>query len=895
MMNPNFRLAVMGVAAAMLVVGCSSKSKDQTPSDPKALTVTVTAIGSATGSIESSPAGIDCDTSETCLAQFAEGQQVTLTPSGGRFFEWGGACAGIAATNECVVNMTTDLSVSGTFAPNQSIGDSFVLTSDNQLASFNKATPESLRSTVQITGLATGENLLAMDFFPVASPVLYALGSSGAIYEIDHTETDPTVAANPIAASSTASPFVTIASGVSYGMDFDAADGRLHIIGDDGSHQIVDDVTATAPTVSSATAISGAAVSAVAYTHNYPDTPDTVLLGLDVAADTLVVIDAATGVTRAAKALGRNLTTSNGFDVIGTNLDAYAAATEGSAQRLFQIDVSTGTATLLGSLFISGDLRGLAVLPTVGTASHLDTIALNSDGQLFSFAQAAPGTLQNRTAVVGLNVDDTLVAADFRPVDGQLYGIGLAGNIYAIDPYTGLASAGVALNGASFGGLSGASFGFAIDPEDSSALIDGGVIVSASGQFLTVDDLDAGTVSAVGTLSRGGNDAQATDVAFTNAFFQAQTTTAYVVDSNTDVLATLNTGSGALTNVGALSINVSDVNALYINPRNGSALGAFRVGTETRLYGINLGTGATQDLGLIGDGSKRIVALGRIPTAEPLIYAVLSSGKVIGFNPSAPDTLVADLTITGLGSGESLVALDYRVADGVLYGMTGNGRVYRINTSTGAATQSQIMTASLNDPSDPFTALEGTAFSASFDPTKPNQAAAYRVVSEQAQNLRVNVSSGETFSDADLTFTAESTTSSNPCDHNSGSGVRAMGYSNRFADAVSTSAYVLDLTDGATLPPIAETTCLYRLTGVESNTLTAVGALSSGGTDPATGLTITGGHNGAVYFALTPAGTTQSDLRSLNLGDATDVSLGLIGTDPSATVLDMTVVLPARN
>lgn len=899
MMNPNFRLAVMGVAAAMLVVGCSSKSKEETPTVPQTLTVTVNAIGTAAGSIVSSPAGIDCATSQTCLSQFAGGQQVTLTPSGGRFFEWGGACAGVAATNTCVVNMNADLSVTGTFAPNQSIGDSFVLTTSNQLVSFNKATPESLRATVQITGLATGESLLAMDFRPAASPVLYVLGSSGTVYEVDHTETDPTVAADPVVVSTTANPFIAIASGVSYGMDFDAADGRLHIIGDDGSHQIVDDITATSPAVSSATAISGAAVSAVAYSHNYPGTPDSVLLGVDVAADTLVVIDAATGVSRAAKALGRNLTTSNGFDIIGTNLEAYVAATEGSAKRLFRIDTATGTATLLGSLFISGDVRGLAMLPTAGTTSHLDTIALNSNGRLFSFAQAAPGTTQNLTAVVGLNVNDTLVAADFRPVDGLLYGIGLAGNIYAIDPYTGLASAAVALNGGSFSGLSGANFGFAVNPVDSSALVDGGVIVSSSGQLLTVDDLDAGTVSAVATLSRGGSNAQATDVAFTNAFFQAQNTTAYVVDSSTDVLATLNTGSGALTNVGSLSINVTDVNALYINPRNGDALGAFRVGTETRLYGINLATGATQDRGLIGDGTQTILALGRIPTAEPLIYAALSSGKVIGFNPSAPGTLVADLTITGLGSGESLVALDYRIADGVLFGVSGNGRVYRINTTTGAATQMQIMTASLNDPSDPFVALDGTKFATSFDPTKPNQAAALRIVSDAQQNLRVNGSSGETFSDADLSYTAPVPPSAAACNANDAAGVSAMSYTNRFAGAATTQAFVIDRTNGTTFPPGTPVNCIFQLSGVETNVMstenpTPVQVGGVGGAD-VRGLSIIGGQNGGVFIAVTASGATQSELRTLNIGAGSTAAIGLIGTDASATVLDMTVVLPARN
>ena len=863
--------------------------------------MTVTAIGSATGSILSSPAGIDCDASETCLAQFAEGQQVTLTPSGGRFFEWGGACAGIAATNECVVNMTADLSVTGTFAPNQSIGDSFVLTSGNQLVSFNKAGPEALRSTVQITGLATGENLLAMDFRPAASPVLYALGSSGTVYEIDHTETDPTVVANPVDVSTPANPFLTIVSGVSYGMDFDAADGRLHVIGDDGSHQIVDDITATNPAVSNATAISGAAVSAVAYTHNYPNTPDTVLLGVDVAADTLVVIDATTGVTRATKALGRNLTTSNGFDVIGTNLEAYVAATEttqsGPVQRLFRVDLSTGTATLAGSLFISGELRGLAMVPTAGATSHLDTIALDADGQLFSFAQETPGTLQNRTAVIGLNAGDTLVAGDFRPVDGQLYGLGLQGNIYSIDPYTGLAGTGVALNGSGFGGLAGSSFGFAINPVDASLLVDGGLIVSSSGQFLRVDDVDTGAVTVLSNLNRGEDTtASATAIAFTNAFFQAKGTTDYVIDSSTDMLALIRAEAddgddlqGQLTNVGSLAIDVTDANAFYINPRNGQALGAFRVGTETRLYSVNLGDGSTRDLGLIGTDTKAILALGRIPPAEPVIYAVMSSGQVIGFTPSAPDSPTVKLTVSGLGAGESIVALDYRLADDGLYGMTGNGRIYRINTATGAATRAQLMERADGDRTDVFSSLNGASFGASFDPRRSVNSFSFRVVSDAGQNLLVNVENGDTFTDPDLEPEVATGFPPSECQLNNSVEVRAVGYSNRFKDSSTTTAYVIDATDSP-----SGASCLYRLTGAEESVLTPVAVADDVDSDLVTGIAFIGGQNGLGVIAINATNATQSTLRSIDTGGNGDV-LGLIGDDAAATVLDMTVVLPARN
>ena len=899
MMNAKFRLAALGVLTALVAAGCSSNSKDETPLATYTVTVTATAVGNASGTIVSSPAGIDCTTGQTCLGEFTEGTTVTLSAvadAGSRFFQWGGACSS-STGNACDLDIqNSDLTVTATFAANQEIGDTFVITSSNQLVSFLRATPESVRSTVQVTGLGDGENLIAIDFQPAATPVLYALSSAGALYTIDHTETDPVVAASRITQTNGSDLTVSIAAGVGYGLDFDAADGLLHIVGSDGTHRTVD---ASAPgAATDRTAISGAAVSGVAFSHNFPDAPDSVMFGLDASSDNLVVIDPVTGAARAAKALGRDLTVNSGFDIIGTNLEAYVASNEGAAKRFFRLDLTTGTATLVGSLFINGNVQGLAVIPEAGNAAHLDTIALNSSGQLFSFAQATPGTLINRTAVVGLATGDSLVAADFRPVDGQLYGLGLLGNIYSIDAYTGLAGPAVALNGGGFGGLQGTSFGFAIEPTDTDPVVDGGVVVSSGGQLIQISDLDAGTVSASRSLTRGGNAAQATDVAYTNAFFKAQTSTDFVIDSNTDVLATINAATGAMTNVGPLNVNIAGSDAFYIDPRNGAALGAFRVNSETRLYGINLATGAALDRGLIGsDGSELILAMGKVPPAEPLIYALMSDGSIISIKPSDPTTAVATLTITGLGAGEQLVALDYRVSDGRLTGMTGNGRVYLINAETGAASNMQIMTASLNDPS-PFVALQGAAFAASFDPTKPNQAASFRVVSDSNENLRVDVASGETFSDANLSFTG-TVPSGNPCDTNGSLDVKAMSYTNRFVSAASAQQFVIDLTDGTTLPPGDPVNCIYELTGVERNVLSVVDAVSASGTNAAfanegsaTGLTITGGQNGAVYLAASDGG--QSALFSLNIGDGTAVDLGLIGSDASLSVVDLTVFLPVR-
>ncbi len=76
--------------------------------------LTVIVQGSGTGTVTSSPAGINCP--QTCNASFNTGTQVTLTATpatGSSFAGWGGACSGSSPT--CVVTLSTSLSATANF------------------------------------------------------------------------------------------------------------------------------------------------------------------------------------------------------------------------------------------------------------------------------------------------------------------------------------------------------------------------------------------------------------------------------------------------------------------------------------------------------------------------------------------------------------------------------------------------------------------------------------------------------------------------------------------------------------------------------------------------------------------------------------------------------------
>jgi phospholipase C len=98
----------------LTLVGCGGGSgSSSTPPPPSSYQLTVTAPAASTGTVTSSPTGINCP--GTCAGSFSSGTNVTLTatPAANYTFSgWGGACSGTAS---CVVDMTAAESVNATF------------------------------------------------------------------------------------------------------------------------------------------------------------------------------------------------------------------------------------------------------------------------------------------------------------------------------------------------------------------------------------------------------------------------------------------------------------------------------------------------------------------------------------------------------------------------------------------------------------------------------------------------------------------------------------------------------------------------------------------------------------------------------------------------------------
>lgn len=187
------------------------------------------------------------------------------------------------------------------------------------------------------------------------------------------------------------------------------------------------------------------------------------------------------------------------------------------------------------------------------------------------------------------------------------------------------------------------------------------------------------------------------------------------------------------------------------------------------------------------------------PLTQGDLFVLTSANQLATVNKSNPSVLRTTMAITGLMSGDTLLGMDFRPRDGMLYAIArtspgDGGRLYTINTTTGAATVVAALTAHPTDATAPFTTIDpaATSFGVDFNPV----ADALRVVSNTGQNLRIFVQTvagqtpdrqaGFTFTDGNLTRTDGSATPFADT---------AAAYTNSFDGTTSTRIFHIDVTN----------------------------------------------------------------------------------------------------
>ncbi|HEV2802941.1 MAG TPA: DUF4394 domain-containing protein [Pyrinomonadaceae bacterium] len=108
--------------------------------------------------------------------------------------------------------------------------------------------------------------------------------------------------------------------------------------------------------------------------------------------------------------------------------------------------------------------------------------------------------------------------------------------------------------------------------------------------------------------------------------------------------------------------------------------------------------------------------------------ALTTGNRLLRFNTSAPDDILSSVVVTGLQTDESLLAIENISNIGTVLGLGSTGRLYRVDSATGVATQ--IGSGTFAVP------LNGSEFGMAFGPN------GLRVVSDSGQNFRLNSETG---------------------------------------------------------------------------------------------------------------------------------------------------------
>lgn len=260
--------------------------------------------------------------------------------------------------------------------------------------------------------------------------------------------------------------------------------------------------------------------------------------------------------------------------------------------------------------------------------------------------------------------------------------------------------------------------------------------------------------------------------------------------------------------------------------------------------------------------------------ASAISVTGLAGSNLVTFDSATPGVFSNSVAVSGLTAGDSLVAIDYRPADGRLIGVgynsaAGTARVYTLDTSTGLATSINLNTLSI-----------GTGLSqvtADFNPT----ANAIRVVTSSGtgNNLRITMAgAGALALDSDL----------NP----GPASIRATAYSFNVAGGGAsgrTTLYEINgnnlvsqgsvdfFTGSGTSPNTGTLTTIAALSGINGANVVDLDIYSTSASDPGTAYI----SDGAAFYTLNLATGQATSLGNLQSG-ITDFA---IIPEPSAAIL----------
>lgn len=708
--------------------------------------VTLSLTKAGNGRVTSAPAGIDCGS--TCSASYARNSSVTLTATGlgaDVFQGWsGGGCSG---TGTCSPSLAADVTVTAQFTSTQTPGPLYGLTNTNRIVSFDAPAapgPVAFSSAAAITGLPSGETVVAIDTRPLDG-LIYGITSASRIVTIDLSSGAATVRSTLSADSSDTSAPYTSLSGTVRGIDFNPTVDRLRIVTDSGQNLRVNVDTGTVITDTALNPGTPAVIDP-AYSFNFNGSTSTSLFVIDSGTDKLYQQTPPNdGTLVEVGALGVNAGGLGGFEIVGSNVEAYAAlkVTGGGASgSLYGIDLRTGAASKLGDFAGAETVISMAAAIAVTPPALGDLALLTASGKLVTLNRSAPGSLRTSANITGVPAAETLLDIDYRPRNGapELYLLsrdsGGTGRLYTVDPTTGAATVKSTVGGATPTVLTGSNTGIDFNP-----VADRLRIVTSSGQNLRVN-VDDGSVTTDTAIAAASSVIVA--AGYTNSFLQASSTTLFTIDSNNRSLNIQNPPNNG-TQVAVGSLNLATVTApvgFDIDGRNNEGLMSMTDSGTPKLYSVNLATGAATGAQALAI-SETVKGLSLRTAKEPEVFALSSTGNLLRFTSSTSASYSTIGAVTLPGSA-TVLGMDFRPRTGQLVVLGSDAKLYTLNPTTAEATLLSTLSADPSDTTD-GNATFTTALIASSNSYALDFNAVVdrlRIVGSNNANLRVAVDTG---------------------------------------------------------------------------------------------------------------------------------------------------------
>jgi uncharacterized protein DUF4394/Calx-beta domain-containing protein/uncharacterized protein DUF4214 len=313
-------------------------------------------------------------------------------------------------------------------------------------------------------------------------------------------------------------------------------------------------------------------------------------------------------------------------------------------------------------------------LTSLFTAGAVPILTLTQSNRLLRFESTTPffvPFIQSQTSVTGLQPGEKLLAIDFRPSNGQLYGITDSSRLYLINPNTGAATQ---VGSGSFSPpFPSGAFDIDFDFDPITDLIrvvtpnlrlnpDTGVVVAVDNPIaFAAGDPNAGRAASV------------SGAAYSNNFSGATSTTVYVITNlsftgQPSILATLGSlgGTPVSPNTGQL-FTVANVGGIFKGPAgldiapDGTAY-ALISGTDTfnMFFTVNLSTGALNNFATFGLNRELLDLAVVLPNSESPAGTFQFSAPSFSVNEDAHSVTV---TVTRTGNTSIPATIDLTTLD----------------------------------------------------------------------------------------------------------------------------------------------------------------------------------------------------------------------------------------